>query len=67
MFELTPVFYEYSNVDVYSGAFRSDPTVNFKQDVASGGTDDKKWDTHVGRDLVNPTKCGYRNLIDLPG
>jgi hypothetical protein len=41
--------------------------VNFEQDVASGGPDDKKWDTHGRRDLVDPTKCRYRNLIDLPG
>jgi hypothetical protein len=47
--------------------FRSDPVVNFEQDVAGGGPDDKKWDTHGRRDLVNPTKCGYYNIIDLSG
>ena len=46
---------------------RFDPVVNFEKDVVSGGPDDKERDSHGRRDLVNPTKCGYRNLIDLAG
>ena len=65
--KLLPVFNEYSDVDVHCGAFRSDPVVNFEQDVASSGPDDKKWYFHGRRDLVNPTQRGYPNLIDLPG
>ena len=41
--------------------------MNFEKDVASGGPDDKEWDSHGRRDLVNPAKCGYCNLIDLAG
>ena len=35
-------------------------------DVVSGGPDDKKWDIHGRRDLVNPTQCGYCTLSIFP-
>ena len=60
-------FYEYGDVNVYSGTFRSDAMRNIKQYFASGRPDNKERDSDGRQDLVNPNKCRYRYLIDLSG